>query len=44
MWWYVDLVLAWICRISVSVEACAAVPDFQVTLTGGDGNAVQYCE
>lgn len=32
-----NIVQGWKCG-----EACAAVPDFQVTLTGGDGNAVQY--
>lgn len=25
-------------------EACQAVPDFHVSLTGGDGDAIQYCE
>ena len=24
-------------------DACQAVPDFEVSLTGGDGNAIQYC-
>ncbi|KAL4069869.1 Alpha/Beta hydrolase protein [Scleroderma yunnanense] len=32
-----SIVQGWNCG-----EACSAVPGFQVTLTGGDGNAVQY--
>ncbi|KAG8214552.1 Alpha/Beta hydrolase protein [Butyriboletus roseoflavus] len=32
-----SIVQGWTCG-----QACQAVPDFQVSLTGGDGNAIQY--
>ena len=34
-----DKIANWSCG-----EACDALPGFQPTLTGGDGNAVQLCE
>lgn len=34
----------WAYFLSVHVEACDANSDFQVTLVGGDGNAVQICK
>jgi hypothetical protein len=30
--------------INIHLEACAANSDFQPTLVGGDGNAIQICE
>ena len=33
-----DKIVNWTCG-----EACDALPGFQPTLTGGDGNAVQLC-
>lgn len=31
-------------EITAMIEACKALPGFQPTLVGGDGNAVQICE
>lgn len=30
--------------IDSEVEACHALPDFMPTLTGGDGDGMQFCE
>ena len=38
-----SLVLGNPIRLTPLAEACQAVPGFQASLTGGDGNAIQYC-
>jgi hypothetical protein len=48
MWWFVlslDLVSLCLRRVVDSeVEACRALPGFMPTLTGGDGDDMQFCE
>jgi hypothetical protein len=48
MWWFVlSLDLASLCLrqvIDSEVGACHALPGFIPTLTGGDGDGMQFCE
>ena len=48
MWWFVlSLDLASVCLrqvIDSEVDACHALPSFMPTLTGGDGDGMQFCE
>jgi hypothetical protein len=48
MWWFVlalDLASLYLLRVIDSeVDACRALPSFMPTLTGGDGDGMQFCE
>jgi hypothetical protein len=48
MWWFVlslDLVSLCLRRVIDSeVDACRALPGFIPTMTGGDGDDMQFCE
>jgi hypothetical protein len=46
-WFVLSLDLTSLCLrrvIDSEVDACNALPDFMPTLTGGDGDDMQFCE